>query len=190
MSCCPHCGHPLIRRWPEGDSRERDVCSSCQAVHYENPKVLVACLIYWRDRVVLCRRALEPAKGHWYPPTGFVEIGETLEEAAVRELKEETGLELSADCMKLYGVASLPHLGQVYIAYRSELSSEPNPTPGQESLEVRLFPESELPFPQVAFNDSSNGFLRNFFRRLRDSNFTIQSVAIGRDPLAADRTNK
>jgi ADP-ribose pyrophosphatase YjhB (NUDIX family) len=178
MAFCTRCGRPLIRQWLEVDARERDVCGSCHSVHYENPKVLVACMIYWKDQIILCRRATDPAKGYWYPPTGFVEAGETLEEAAARELQEEVGLEVPPYRMTLYGVVSLPHINQIYVAYRAELSAQPKLTPGKEVLEAALFTEAEIPLRQLAFNDIAVGSLKTFFLRLRSGNFPIQSETL------------
>jgi ADP-ribose pyrophosphatase YjhB (NUDIX family) len=178
MRFCTSCGRPLIRQWILTEARERDVCASCRTVHYDNPKILVACLVYWLDRIVLCRRAVDPAAGCWFPPTGFVESGETLEEAAVRELQEETGLTLSPCRMILYSVANLPHMNQIYVAFRAELQKYPKLMPGLESLDVRLFSESEIPFLELAFNEMSTEFLPNFFHRLRTSNFQVNSVTL------------
>jgi ADP-ribose pyrophosphatase YjhB (NUDIX family) len=178
MAFCTLCGQRLIRRWLEVEARERDVCGSCHAVHYENPKVLVACFMYWRDRIILCRRAEEPGKGYWYPPVGYVEAGETLEEAAARELREEVGLEVPPSRMMLYDVASLPHINQIYVSYRAELTSEPNLTPGKEVLEAGLFSESDVPLGRLAFEDIAVGVLRAFFRRLQSGHFPVQSVTL------------
>ena len=187
MAFCIYCGQVVERQWVHDEARERKVCISCAAVQYENPTLLVACLIYWRQQVLLCRRARDPARGYWFPPTGFVEAGETLEEAAARELQEEAGLSVSPSCMRLYGVASLPHMNQVYVSFRAELLAEPKMTAGEESLEVRLFSEAEIPFQQLAFNEMSNDFLPDFFRQLRDSEFRAQSVTLRRSPTATVR---
>jgi ADP-ribose pyrophosphatase YjhB (NUDIX family) len=178
MAFCSRCGRLLQRQWLAVDGRERDVCGSCHSVHYKNPKVLVACLIYWNGKIVLCRRATDPAKGYWYPPTGFVEAGETLEEAAARELQEEAGLEVPASQLTLYGVVSLPHINQIYVAYRAGLSAEPQLAPGKEALEAALFSEAEVPLRQLAFNDIAVGFISTFFLRLRSGSFPIQSMTV------------
>jgi|SRR5579885_3342618 len=178
MAFCTHCGQLLRRSWVEDEACERDVCGSCRKVHYDNPKVLIACFVQWRTQVVLCRRAVEPAKGYWYLPTGFVESGETGEEAATRELHEETGLLAPTSGMILYGVVNLPHLNQIYIVYRTELTTEPALIPGRESLEVRLFSEAELPWEQLAFNDLASGMLRNFLGHMRAGHFPVQSITL------------
>jgi len=178
MAFCTRCGQPLTRLWHDDDARERDVCMSCHSIHYENPKVLVACMIYWNSKIILCRRAIDPARGYWYPPTGFVESGETLEEAACRELHEEVGLHLAPSRMALYGVVSLPHINQIYVAYRAALTTEPILKPGKEVSEAGLFTEDELPLRQLAFNDMVVGSLRRFFLRLRTGHFPVQSETL------------
>jgi len=86
MMFCMSCGCRLTKRWIQSDLRDRDVCPACSTVHYDNPKVVVSCICYWEQRILLCKRGIEPGKGLWDVPRGFVESGETLEEAATREL--------------------------------------------------------------------------------------------------------
>jgi ADP-ribose pyrophosphatase YjhB (NUDIX family) len=183
---CAQCGHSLARRWLQAEARERDVCPACHTVHYVNPKVLVACVAHWGDRIVLCRRAIEPAKGHWYLPAGFVEAGESLEEAAIREVREEVGLDLRLPQMLLYGLTSLPHLDEVYITYRAELATEPKLVPGPESLDAGLFSEAQIP-AQLAFPETSRAFLQNFFAMLREGIFPVRCHTIGPGVIAAPR---
>ena len=169
----------MVRRWLHADGRDRDVCSACNAVHYENPKVLVTALVHWRDRILLCRRAIDPAKGYWNPPLGFLEAGERLEDAAVRELYEEAGLVVPAENMSLYAVANLLHMNQVHVAFCTELPTQPVLTPGPESLEVGLFAEAEIPLQQVAFNDWLDEHMRDFFQRLRSKDFAVRLFTFG-----------
>lgn len=178
MAFCTHCGQLLTRSWVDDDACVRDVCGSCRKVHYDNPKVLIACFVQCQTRVVLCRRAVEPGKGYWYPPTGFVESRETGEEAAARELHEETGLLVPASRMILYGVVNLPGLNQIYIVYRTALAHEPGLTPGRESLEVRLFSAAELPWEQLAFDDLTHGTLQKFLGHMSAGHFPVQSMTI------------
>jgi ADP-ribose pyrophosphatase YjhB (NUDIX family) len=186
MAYCSSCGKQLTWQWVAADSRLRQVCDSCRAVYYQNPKVLVACLVHWQRRILMCRRAIEPAKGFWFAPTGFVEAGESLEEAAVRELSEETGLSLSPSKMTLYGVLSLPFLGQVYITYRTRLESEPTLTAGPESLEVRMLAESEIPCKGLAFSSLSLDLLRHTFRDIRTGSFPVRSLVLDTRFVAPD----
>jgi ADP-ribose pyrophosphatase YjhB (NUDIX family) len=179
MKFCTNCGHPLIHKWVAADARERDVCTACLTIHYENPKVLVSCLYYWQKRIVLCRRAIDPGKGLWDLPGGFVELGETLEEAAVRELIEETGVEVPASRLILYRVASLPHMNQIYIGFRVELTSEPTFKVGPETLEARLFGEDEIPAAELAFRDLRvRDYPFDFFRYLRSGTFPVIAVSV------------
>ena len=170
---CSQCGQALVRRWLETESRHRDVCGGCHTVHYVNPKMLVACLVHWRKRIVLCRRAIEPARGQWYLPAGFVEAGESLEDAVIREVREEVGLQLQDAQLMLYSVTSLPHLDEVYVTYRAELGAEPELQPGPETLDAGLFSERDLP-RRLAFASSSRIFMQEFFDRLRDGIFPVR----------------
>jgi ADP-ribose/FAD diphosphatase len=184
MAFCRQCGQPVVRQWVEADARERAVCGSCRCVDYENPHVLVACFIHWADKIVLCRRAADPGKGCWYLPIGYMEAGETPEEAAARELREEVGLAVPSSSFLLYEIVSLPHINQVYIAYRAALPARPHLTPGREALAAGIFAESELPGKQLAFDDASVGFIRTFFRRLRSGFLPVRSLTLGRDTAA------
>jgi ADP-ribose pyrophosphatase YjhB (NUDIX family) len=117
-------------------------------VHYQNPKVVVGCIPEWDGRILLCRRAIEPRLGLWTFPAGFMEQGETLEQAATRETKEEA--EADVELTGLYGVFSLPHVSQVYVVYRA-LMRTPDFRAGAESLEARLFAPDAIPWGQAAF---------------------------------------
>src|SRR6185312_12742980 len=138
---CSACGSPRIeRRIPEGDTLPRDVCADCGTIHYQNPKIVVGCLPQWERRILLCRRAIEPRYGLWTLPAGFLENGETLVAGAVRETLEEA--DARVDVHDLYAVISLPQINQVYMMFRARLLDLAF-GPGSESLEVRLFDESE-----------------------------------------------
>jgi len=138
------------RRIPPGDDRERRVCDHCGFVDYENPRIIVGSVSIWEDKVLLCRRAIEPRRGHWTLPAGYMELGESPEAGARREAWEEARAMLETEC--LLGVYGLPHLGQVQLIYRARLL-EPTIAPGPESEEVGLFGFDELPevlaFPSV-----------------------------------------
>src|ERR1700691_1515353 len=92
MKFCSECGSPVRRQWIEKDGRDRNVCTSCGTTHYDNPRVIVCGIISWQDRLLMCRRAQDPARGQWTVPLGFLERGETLEEGVARETFEETGI--------------------------------------------------------------------------------------------------
>ena len=133
---CTRCGAPVTVRVPAGDDRPRHVCEACGTIHYQNPRVVAGCVIEWGDQVLLCRRAIEPRRGFWVFPAGFMENGETIEEAAEREAREEANARV--EILELYTLFDIPHLEQVHCMFRSRLL-DTGFSPGTESLEVRLF---------------------------------------------------
>ena len=148
MKFCSQCGSLVDLRIPEGDNLPRQVCTDCGTIHYQNPKLISGCIPKLRDYVLLCRRAIEPRYGLWTIPAGFMENGETLEEAAIRETHEEACARIEID--ELYSVFSLPHVSQVYVIFRGHLLSD-DFSPGPESLETVLFAEHEIPWGKIAF---------------------------------------
>ena len=146
---CSHCGTKITIAIPDGDNRHRHVCPSCGVIHYENPKVVTGCIPTCGDRVLLCKRAIEPRLGYWTLPAGFMENDETLEQGARRETLEEAQAELTD--LHLYGVYSLPRINQIYVMFRGELSDEEGFGPGEESLETKLVLQEEIPWDQIAF---------------------------------------
>lgn len=175
---CTKCGGALALGWIELDQRERRICTACGEIHYENPHLLVSCYIHWRDRVVFCRRARAPARGLWALPAGFVEQGETLEEAVVREVEEETGLPLSPRSVSLLRLLSLPHINEVYVEFRAELTAMPAFSPGHEALNVALFSQRDIPRDELAFGDVMPGYPDEFFECLRAGTFPIKSLQL------------
>jgi ADP-ribose pyrophosphatase YjhB (NUDIX family) len=171
MKYCPECGTRLEERWIAADARERLVCGACDAIRYENPRILVALMLTCGDRLLLCRRAQQPSLGAWTPPSGFMERGETLERAAVRETFEEASVQVDPEKLALYTVSSLPAISEVYVVFRAEVESD-GCRPGSESLEVGYFNEQEVPWSQLAFAEMPN-FLRQFFREHREQTFGI-----------------
>ncbi len=149
MKFCSQCAAPVTLSIPEGDTKARFVCSNCETIHYQNPKVVTGCLVTHQGKVLLCKRAIEPRYGLWTVPAGFMENGETLEESACRETLEEA--EARVEQVELYAVFSLPQISQVYVLFKSELSAPFNYGAGIESLEVALFAEDEIPWEQLAF---------------------------------------
>ena len=181
LNFCNRCGTPLRRQSVAGDNRERAMCVRCGLIHYENPRVLVSCFAYFGDRLLMSRRALKPEYGLWAPPSGFVETGETLEDAAARETLEETGVLVAPELMVLYGVASLPDISEVYVTFRAKLIAEPVPRPGPESLEAALQTESQIRWEQLAFKQAVGDYPRHFFRHLRSGRFPIHQVQVKSD---------
>jgi len=145
---CPSCGSLVSLRIPEGDSLTRAVCDACSTVHYQNPKMVVGCLATYGDRILLCKRAIEPRLGLWTLPAGFMENNESAPEGAAREAMEEANARV--EITDLYTVYSIPHISQVYMMFRARLL-DPDVSPGIESLEVRLAREDEIPWDQLAF---------------------------------------
>lgn len=179
MRFCSHCGSArLEQRVPDGDSLPRTVCAQCATIHYENPKVVVGCLPEWEDRVLLCRRAIEPRLGLWTLPAGFLENGETVTAGAVRETLEEANARVSVH--DLYSMISLPQINQVYMMFRAGLT-DLDFGPGPESLEVELFPESRIPWETMAFRTITRT-LRNYFLDRKHGAFPLRISALTRRP--------
>lgn len=135
---------------PEGDSVRRMVCGQCEWIHYENPRIIVTAMCFWQNQILLCRRAIPPRYGFWTLPGGFMENGETAEEAAAREVQEEAGATVEID--RLFATYSIPRIGQVHLIYLARMTS-PDFHIGQESLDVQLFEAdySSIPWPDLAF---------------------------------------
>ena len=145
---------------PEGDDHPRKVCGNCNTIHYQNPKVVTGCLPVWEDKVLLCRRAIEPAYGLWNIPSGYLENGESVADGAQREVKEEAAAEVRINYLAtLYNIE---RINQVYLQYVGELIDGKFDV-GPESLECKLFTEAEVPWDEIAFT-SSVFTLRHFFR--------------------------
>jgi ADP-ribose pyrophosphatase YjhB (NUDIX family) len=177
MKFCSACGSPDIAlRVPEGDTLPRYVCPACGQIHYQNPKVVVGCLPEWEDRVLLCRRAIEPRHGLWTLPAGFLENGETIAAGAARETLEEANARVEVGA--LYTVISLPRIGQVYVMFRGRLL-DLDFSPGAESLDVRLFREDEVPWETLAFRTIART-LRNYFLDRKLGEFPTRVSALER----------
>lgn len=136
------------RRVPDGDELTRQVCDHCAHVVYENPKIVVGSVVLHDGKVLLCRRAIEPRKGYWTVPAGYMELGETPQEGAIREAREEANATLKLG--GLLAIYTIKHLSQVQMIYRATLASLEFSS-GPESLDVRLFGFDELPLDDIAF---------------------------------------
>jgi len=145
---CNSCGAEVTHRIPEGDSLLRAVCGACGTIQYQNPKVVVGCLPAHGDRILICKRAIEPRYGLWTLPAGFMENNESASEGAAREALEEANARVEIE--DLYTVYSIPHISQVYMMFRARLL-DTDVSPGLESLEVKLVREDEIPWDQLAF---------------------------------------
>ena len=156
---CRACGSPVAYRTPPDDTRDRAICTACGEIHYQNPINVVGTVPVWQDRVLLCRRNIEPRRGLWTLPAGFLELGETTAEGALRETDEEAGarIELGA----LFTVLNVVGAGQVHLFYLARLQDTVF-APGPETIEARLFAEHDLPWDELAFR-TVRETLRHFF---------------------------
>lgn len=139
---------PTILTIPEGDNRERMVCPDCGFINYENPKIVVGSVVLWQERVLLCRRAINPRRGYWTLPAGYLELNESTAAGAIREAWEEAQAHIAID--GVLAVYDIPRISQVQIIYRAHLDA-PDFAAGPESLEVRLFAWEEIPWAELAF---------------------------------------
>lgn len=148
MKYCCFCGAELNYDIPDDDNRHRYICGACDTIHYQNPKIVAGCIPIWDDRVLLCKRAIEPRLGYWTLPAGFMELGETSMEAAIRETHEEANARI--DVQGLFAVFNLPYVDQVYLMFRAALK-DIGFSAGAESAAVELFAEDEIPWEEMAF---------------------------------------
>jgi ADP-ribose pyrophosphatase YjhB (NUDIX family) len=148
MRFCSACAAPVEMRVPEGDNRARHVCTACGTIHYTNPRIVAGCLVVHDDRILLCRRDIEPRRGYWTFPAGYLESGETIAQGAVRETWEEATARVELD--ELYTMFNLPYISQVYVFYRARLVDGAF-APGIESQDVQLFSREEIPWNELAF---------------------------------------
>lgn len=172
LNFCSHCGSPVSQRVPPGDTLMRAVCDSCGSIHYQNPLLVVGSLPVWEDKVLLCRRAIEPRCGFWTLPAGFMENHETLPEAAMRETVEEACAQVEIGDM--YTLISVPHISQVHAVFRARLLSL-DFSPGVETLEVALLAEHEIPWGEIAFRTIAMT-LRHFFADRKTGQFRFHTA--------------
>lgn len=180
---CAHCGHAISRRVPAGDNRERDCCDACGAVHYVNPRPVVGTIPVWNEQFLLCRRAIEPRHGFWTLPAGFMEVGETTAEGALRETLEEAGARVQLG--PLFTMIDVPAVEQVHMFYRAQML-DLDFAAGTESLEVRLFDAADIPWDDLAFRTVSTT-LRLYLEDRARGGFGVHSREIvhGRPPAPA-----
>jgi ADP-ribose pyrophosphatase YjhB (NUDIX family) len=171
---CRACGTAVEHRVPADDNRERAVCPACGTVHYQNPINVVGTVPVWQDKVLLCRRNIEPRHGFWTLPAGFMELGETSEQGALRETDEEAGARI--ELMGLFTVLNVVHVGQVHLYYRARMLS-PELNPGPETIEAALFSEATIPWDQLAFRTVRHT-LEHFFADRRRGQFGIHCADI------------
>jgi ADP-ribose pyrophosphatase YjhB (NUDIX family) len=172
---CKNCGAAVFYRLPDdGDTKKRAVCPACNTVHYENPLNVVGTVPVWDNKVLLCKRNIEPRKGKWTLPAGFMELDETTSEGAARETTEEAGAKF--EMQSLFSVLSVPKVGQVHLFYRARLISDQF-DPGYETQEAKLFTEAEIPWDEIAFR-TVKVTLERYFADSHDGNFRVHEIDI------------
>lgn len=171
INFCSGCGAAVEFRCPADDNRPRYICTACGAIHYQNPKMVINAIPIWEDKVLLCRRAIEPRRGLWTLPGGFMENGETTAQAAIRETLEEANARIAIG--ELYSMYSLPYIDQVHITFRSTLL-DLDFGPGPESLEVQLFREADIPWDEIAFRPVKFS-LEHYFADRKTERFGIHT---------------
>jgi ADP-ribose pyrophosphatase YjhB (NUDIX family) len=175
---CRNCGTAVDFRLPDdGDTKMRAVCPACHTVHYDNPLNVVGTVPVWGDhgeQVLLCKRNIEPRKGKWTLPAGFMELGETIAEGAMRETDEEAGAQISLG--ELFTLMNVPRVGQVHFYYRARLLSDQF-QPGIETMEARLFSEAEIPWDELAFR-TVRETLERYFADRRSGRFGLHVIDI------------
>lgn len=163
---CSNCGNSVVFKLTEG--RDRFVCEKCSIIHYTNPKIVAGALCVWENKVLLCRRAIEPRKGYWNLPAGYLEDFEKTEDGAIRETWEEAGAEI--EIQQVHTVYNLPQANQVYIHFLAKLKDGIIRN-GEESIESALFTEEEIPWKEMAFTSTAYA-LRVFFEDRKTGNHT------------------
>ena len=171
---CKACGSEVHYVIPSDDNRERAVCASCGSIHYENPLNVVGTVPVWQDKVLLCLRNIEPRRGLWTLPAGFMELGETTSQGAERETDEEAGARI--DIGPLFTVLNVVQIAQVHLFYLATLR-DTDFAPGPETIAARLFEEHEIPWDRLAFR-TVRETLRCFFEDRRNGHFGVHCADI------------
>jgi ADP-ribose pyrophosphatase YjhB (NUDIX family) len=182
MKFCSECGAAVVLRWIDEDERERYVCLSCGSVHYQNPRVIVSCIVSVGQKILMCRRSQEPGKGQWAPPAGFLECGETLEQGAARETFEETGVSVDPNRLDLSGIINITAIDQIVVAFRADLLTMPVLRPGAECLAAAFLSEHEVPEGDFAWRRLLGSVPEKFFDELRSRDFSINLITVGPGP--------
>ena len=175
MKYCSLCGSTVKFTVPDQDNMTRAVCSSCNNVFYESPRICVVTIPLWEEKILLCRRAIEPRRGFWCLPGGYLEKGETLEEGARREVLEETNADV--EIIRLFTKTEILHIGLIMFCFLGRLRS-PDCSAGMETLEVGLFEAHEIPGQKLAFE--AHQFSLNCYLEDKE-NLEVRSISIHQD---------
>ncbi len=176
MKYCSSCGTAVTTRIPDGDTHERQICDSCNTVHYRNPKIVVGCVPERNGKILLCKRAIEPRYGFWTVPAGFMELGETIAQGAARETMEEACAKVTIG--HLFASVDVTQAGQVHLFFTATLDSDFSA--GDESLDVELFSEDEIPWDDIAFRSGSFALRKYFEDAGRNNGVHIHEVVFNR----------
>jgi ADP-ribose pyrophosphatase YjhB (NUDIX family) len=172
---CRVCGDRTEYRVPEGDNRERAICTGCGEIHYENPLNVVGTVPVWGEQVLLCRRNIEPRYGFWTLPAGFLELGESAADGAIRETVEEAGANI--ELQDLFTLLNVVRVGQIHFYYRARML-DTLLAPGPETIEARLFREDEIPWDELAFR-TVRLTLEHYFADRRSGAFPLHTGDVG-----------
>ena len=176
MNYCSACGAKVALKIPNGDHLPRHVCISCDTIHYLNPRIVVGSIPRWENKILLCKRAIEPRSGYWTLPAGFMENNETMEQGAAREAKEEALAEL--EIAQFFGAVSVTVVGQVHVWFLSDLVGGQFGV-GDESTDVKLVTPQEIPWDELSF-PSVEFALRRYVSDLEAGEFGVHLTEVSR----------
>lgn len=181
MNYCPNCGAPTVFRIPDDDNRPRNICTASGEIFYENPRNVVGTIIERDDKILLCRRAIEPRKHFWTLPAGFMELGETCAEGAARETHEEAGVTIAEP--QLFTLIDITHIGQIHMFFRARMVGE-TMEPGPESSAVQFVDIEAIDWQQLAF-PSIHRTLERYLHDRAQSAFQLHVEALEQHDWAA-----
>ena len=171
INYCSRCGSRIEKSLLDSGNQVRHSCTRCDIVYYENPKIIVVSLVECRNKVLLCKRAIIPKLGYWTLPGGYMEINESIEDAAKRETKEETGVDVER--LQLYALFNCPNINQVYFVFRGQVDSE-STCVSKESSDVRFFSECDIPWESLSYG-LMNQVLDWYFHDKTDGKYKFRS---------------
>lgn len=174
INFCSLCAAPIAYLIPENDNKKRAVCTKCKHIHYENPKIVNACIIEHQDQILLAKRTIQPRAGFWNVPAGFMENGESTRSGAVREIREEVCAELKH--IHLFGVYNVIQRNQVHIYFRAQLKNDYYAA-GSETSEVKLFHPDHIPWNLLAFPVGVTA-LKRYCQQIHNRTFTVEEQDI------------